>query len=55
MVQVFALLEVGVLEANIRKGPDGRTADRFLVNPGDQRFMNPRFVEHFRDAMRILV
>ena len=55
MLLVFALLEVDLLQANIGRGPDGRTADTFLINPGDRRFESARFVEHLRDAIRLFV
>ena len=55
MLQVFALLEVDLIQANIRTAQDGRTADTFLINPGDRRFENPRFVSHLSDAIRLLV
>lgn len=55
MLQVFAIMEVDILQARIGRGADLRTADVFLVNPGDRRFENPRFVEHLRDAIRLLV
>lgn len=55
MLQVFALMEADIMQARIRLGADTRTDDEFVINPGDRRFERPRFVEHLRDAMRLMV
>lgn len=55
ITQVFAFMEIDILEARIHTAPGGQVRNSFLLNPTDGRFKDPRFRERLSDGLRMLL